>query len=403
VNDKAHCVGPHTLSIGLVSETYAPEVNGVAMTLDRLVNGLGNEGHYVEVYRPAQHRNEKAVSCDTIRHIPMPGMPIPGYREMHFGFPAGRFFRSHWKQHRPDVVYVATEGPLGASAIKAARKRGIPVISGFHTNFHSYCSHYYLGWLAPAILAYLRRLHNQTAMTLAPTNALARELADKGFNNVEVMQRGVDIELFSPSRRDKRLREKWGADDDSIVCIYVGRIAPEKNIRTAIDTVLALIPHHNIRFVLVGDGPMRQRLEREHPGFFFCGTRHGEELAAHYASADILLFPSRTETFGNVVTEGMASGLATVAFDEAAAHEHITDFHNGVLANDNPTQSFTAVTARLCAQRELIGTIGNNAREYTQQLNWPTIVSRFKALLHSASAGSEPVRHETRHNPGVQP
>ena len=399
---KTCYTGERDLFIGFVSETYAPEVNGVAMTLGRLANGLAGFGHRVDIYRPAQYKTEKPSRHGNILQIPMPGMPIPGYREMHFGFPAGKFFRSRWHRQRPDVLYVATEGPLGASAIKAASKSGVPVISGFHTNFHSYSNHYHLGWLAPAILAYMRLLHNRPRMTLVPTHALARKLSGTGFNNVEVMQRGVDIELFSPLRRNSELRMQWGADDNSIVCIYVGRIAPEKNIQTAVDTVHALSAYHKIQFVLVGDGPMRKKLERENPDYIFCGTRLGEDLASHYASADVLLFPSRTETFGNVVTEAMASGLATVAYDEAAAHEHITDYHTGVLAYDEPTHSFTSVAMRLCKQREMIRSIGNNAYEYTKQLSWSIIVTRFKSLLQSACTKSHPIKHDRDYNPGVR-
>jgi glycosyltransferase involved in cell wall biosynthesis len=273
---------------------------------------------------------------------------------------------------------------MGASAIKAAIRLDIPVISGFHTNFHTYSNHYRLGWLAPAILAYLRRLHNKTLMTLVPTRTLAEDLNKRGFKKVEVMQRGVDTTLFTPTRRDENLRKAWNANEDSIVCLYVGRIAPEKNIHTAVETVVSLYKHYNIRFVLVGDGPLREKLENRYPDFVFCGTRLGEDLATHYASADILLFPSRTETFGNVVTEAMASGLATVAYNEAAAHEHITSWHNGVLADDKPSQSFTSVTMRLCKQPELIRGVGKNACEYTQKLGWPIIVSRFEGLLRSA-------------------
>ena len=398
---KTYLAGSKNLHIGLVTETYQPEVNGVAMTLGQLVNGLAILGHRIDVYRPAQSRLDVPSQQDNIRHITLPGMPIPGYREMHFGFPASRVFRQQWQRQQPDVLYVATEGPLGASAINTALKSDIPVISGFHTNFHSYSNHYRLGWLAPAILAYLRRMHNKTDMTLVPTKALAQYLQNRGFNNVEVLQRGVDIDLFTPLQRSDALRRSWGADNDSIVCIYVGRIAAEKNIHAAVNTVLVLSSHYKIRFVLVGDGPLRKEIQRDHPDFVFCGTRRGDDLAQHYASADVLLFPSRTETFGNVVTESMASGLATVAYDEAAAHEHIKDFYNGVLASDAPGHDFTAVTMRLCKQHERIRTIGLNASEYAKKLGWPAIVARFGSLLYGICSNPESLNRDEEYNTGV--
>ena len=215
------------LHIALVTETYTPEVNGVAMTLERLVRDLSSDGHRIDIFRPAQSKNDRSACLDRINHTVMPGMPIPGYREMHFSFPSGRFLLARWQQQLPDAIYVATEGPLGMSAVNAALRLKIPVVSGFHTNFHRYCNHYRVGWMAPAIVAYLRRLHNKTDMTLVPTRAMAQDLQLRGFRNVEIMQRGVDTSLFSPLRRSLELRKHWGTDEYSIVCIYVGRIAAE--------------------------------------------------------------------------------------------------------------------------------------------------------------------------------
>ena len=211
--------GVHDLSIGLVTETYTQEVNGVAMTLNRLVSGLCENGHRLQIYRPGRSRSERPSSHGNISEQLMRGMPVPGYSEMHFGFPAGRYFLTQWHRSRPDIIYVATEGPLGASAIKTASKLDIPVISGFHTNFHRYSQHYHLGWLEPTILRYLRRLHNKTAMTLVPTQRLADTLQQQGFNNVEVLQRGVDTKLFNPERRNRELRHRWGADQNTTVCL----------------------------------------------------------------------------------------------------------------------------------------------------------------------------------------
>ena len=396
----ADYTGDQNMHIGLVTETYSPEVNGVAMTLSRLVNGLQLRGHDVDIYRPAQSKSDKANAEEN--HTLLPGMPVPGYSEMHFGLPATRFFKKHWLAKRPDVLYVATEGPLGASAINVARKLGIPVISGFHTNFHSYSNHYRIGWLAPVIFSYLRRLHNKTALTLVPTRALAEHLGNHGFNNVTVMQRGVDTGLFSPTRRDPQLRAQWQADENTKVYLYVGRIAAEKNIHQAVETVNAVSGHSNARFVLVGDGPLREKLQQKYPGFIFCGTQLGESLAAHYASADVLLFPSKTETFGNVVTEGMASGLAVIAYDEAAAHEHISDMHNGVLAKDSGCRSFTSVALQLCKQPEKISSIGNEAARYCQNLGWPIIVQQFESLLYSVGEQSASFS-ESSYSPGVLP
>jgi glycosyltransferase involved in cell wall biosynthesis len=354
------------------------------MTLGRLVDGLLASGHRISLFRPGRRAVNKRDPDSSLREFIMPGLPIPGYAAMHFGFPATARLFDHWCDDPPDVAYVATEGPLGWSAVRAAQRLGIPVVSGFHTNFHSYSKHYHLGWLRSFVLRYLRRLHNRTCFTLAPTHRLARTLSDSGFHNVRVMQRGVDTRLFNPDRRCEALRARWGCGENTLVCLYVGRIAAEKNISEAVDTVSKLSPHIDMRFAVVGDGPLRNRLEQQHPEFIFCGERYGDDLAAHYASGDVLLFPSRTETFGNVVTEGMASGLAVVAYDEAAAHDFIDDWENGVLARDDGPHDFTGMTLRLCKQPQKLRRIGERACHSVQAHGWPLIVEQFESILNEA-------------------
>jgi glycosyltransferase involved in cell wall biosynthesis len=373
---------PGFLNIAIVTETYPPEVNGVAMTLGKLAEGLQSLGHSVQVYRPRQSAGDRATCNGTFAEHLLPGMRVPMYRELRLGFPAFGHLQRAWNRRRPDVVYVATEGPLGWSAIRAAGQLDIPALSGFHTNFHTYSRHYRLGWLEPLILRYLRNLHRSTHCTLVPTQALAGRLRARGFGRVEVLQRGVDTTLFSPQRRNAELRSQWGAGDNDLVCLYVGRIAAEKNIQEAVTTVRAIQSQQpNVRFVLVGDGPMRKSLARSDPDFVFCGTRRGEELAQHYASGDVFLFPSRSETFGNVVTEAMASGLAVVAYNEAAAGEHIRNNQTGVLVDGAVPAAFHDAARALCSEPHRVHELGTNAARYVGQLDWSSVVRRFAFLL----------------------
>lgn len=371
-----------TLDIDLVTETWLPEVNGVAMTLGRLSAGLQQLGHRVNLFRPRQCARETPSHNGSFAEHLLPGMRVPMYRELHMGLPATRRFTECWSARRPDVLYVATEGPLGWSAVRAAGRLKIPVVSGFHTNFHTYSKHYRMGWLEPLVLHYLRNLHRRTGCTLAPTRALAAQLREQGFGRVEVVQRGVDTGLFTPLRRSKALRQSWGAGPQDPVCLYVGRIAAEKNIREAVNAFLAVQARQpRARFILVGDGPLRETLAREHPGFVFCGLRHGEDLAQHYASGDLFLFPSRSETFGNVVTEAMASGLAVVAYNEAAAGEHIHHLETGVLVDTPAPTAFTDAAVALSQRPAAFRAIGNAAAQYTSRLDWSSVVARFAELL----------------------
>jgi len=318
--------------ICLVTETFPPEINGVANTLANLCRELRMTGHQLTIVRPF-YRGESRQGDTSLEgecHHRVRGWPLPGYPELRFGWPSRRRLRAAWKKHRPEAVYIATQGPLGWIALGLARRMGIPTLSGFHTNFHQYSRYYSAGFLEGIIRRYLVAFHNRCGATLAPTTTVCAELERWGIGDVHCWSRGVDSRNFHPDRRDSELRSHWGLGERQLAVLYVGRLAAEKNLAQAISTFERLrTMHPGARFILVGDGPLRQRLERTHPDYLFCGTQTGDALAQHYASADLFLFPSQSETFGNVVLEAMASGLGVVAFDHAAAHEHIQDGTNG--------------------------------------------------------------------------
>jgi glycosyltransferase involved in cell wall biosynthesis len=369
------------LSIALVTETYAPEVNGVAMTLGRLTAGMTSRGHRVRIVRPRQ-LGETSGPAENGQLL-TPGLPIPGYPELRFGLPAGNHLWQTWRAELPDIVHIATEGPLGHSALSAARRLGIPVVSTFHTNFHVYSKHYGVGWLRGSIERYLRWFHNRTATTLVPTPALAHELGQRGFRDVGVLSRGVDTRLFNPGRRSDALRMQWGAGPDDLVAIVVSRLAPEKNLDLALRAFAALrekLP--TARMVCVGDGPVRAALERRYPDCLFAGTRLGEDLAAHYASADLFLFPSMTETYGNVVSEALASGLPVVAFDHAAASSLVKNGINGQRVTPGDAQAFVMAVSELARHPDLLSAMRTAAPDSVRHLDWERIHGGYEALLH---------------------
>ena len=371
--------------ICIVSETYAPEVNGVALTLARLIDGLRQQGHSVSLVRPRQLSSDGAGHGYDLRETLVHGLPLPGYRGLHVGLPATGALQRCWRQRRPDVVYVATEGPLGWSAIRTARRLRIPVFSGFHTNFDNYAKHYHASLLRPLIFSYLRSFHNRTDGTIVPSVDLRDRLRELGLRNLSVLGRGVDSRLFSPERRSAALRRTWRAGENDPVALYVGRLAAEKNIGVTIDAYRAMQRvNPAVKFVLVGEGPLRAALQQKHPDLIFCGMQMGESLARHYASADIFLFPSETETFGNVTLEAMASGLAVIAYDYAAAHAHIKNRETGVLVRCGDAQKFTQAAAELALSRPFRRTMGRQARAYALSLDWDQIVDRFAAILMSA-------------------
>jgi glycosyltransferase involved in cell wall biosynthesis len=371
--------------IAVVTETYPPEVNGVAMSMARVVEGLQRRDHDVQLVRPRQKTHDATGGATRFEQFLTGGWPIPSYPNLRMGAPSKRSLVKLWSLRRPDVVHIATEGPLGWSALHAALHLKLPVTSDFRTNFHAYGKHYRLGWLSRPIVAYLRKFHNRAHCTMVPTEALRQQLATDGFERLVVVSRGVDTLLFHPGRRSDELRRQWGARDSTTVLTVVGRLAPEKNLEAVAEAYATLrATGCDARLVFVGDGPMRAHLQARCPDAVFAGQRRGIDLATHYASADLFLFPSLTETFGNVTLEAMASGLPVVAFDSAAAGQFIRPGQNGWLAGDQEVASFVrgAVGVALDAPRRVA--LGQAARQTVLGYDWDSIVARFESVLVAA-------------------
>jgi glycosyltransferase involved in cell wall biosynthesis len=381
---ESYVAQPSSLRIALVTETFAPEVNGVAMTLGHLVQGLLRRGHAVQLVRPRQTRDDMPRAQGGFDEMLARGIPLPNYGGLRFGLPAGLRLGRLWRQVRPDLVHVATEGPLGWSAVTAARKLNLPLISSFHTNFQSYSSHYGLGLLKTPIEAYLRKLHNRTMATLVPTQALAQELRQRGFHNLALLPRGVATSQFSAQRRSAALRAQWGVSEDDLVAIHVGRLAQEKNLGLVLEAYRAIAARRpGSRLVLVGDGPLRKSLQESFPQALFVGVRTGEDLAAHYASGDLFLFPSLTETYGNVVPEALASGLAVLAYRRAAAAQLITHAHNGMLAPVGDARRFIDLAADLANNPWLLRALRQQAAPSIAHLEWSSVCDGFVDQLRA--------------------
>ena len=374
-----------SLRIAVVTETWPPEVNGVAMTLAKLVQGLSHRNHDVQLIRPRQTKTDSPMSDASLEEVLMRGMPIPRYPELKLGLPSKKTLVKTWTLRRPDVVHIATEGPLGWSALQAAKVLKLPVTSDFRTNFQSYSKHYGVGWLRKPIVAYLRKFHNATACTMVPTRELMRTLSQNGFANLKVVSRGVDTKLFNIAKRDTRLRSSWGATDDTKVLISVGRMAPEKNLDQVLKTYEALkSTGQAFKLVMVGDGPLKEQFQKRYPEIIFPGMLSQTNLAAYYASSDLFIFPSQTETFGNVTLEALASGIPVLAFDCAAARDWVQTGVNGWLIAENNPEGFAAQAVTIFNSKDLLDQITQSTRQQVVHLDWDQIAEQVESVFWDA-------------------
>ena len=374
-----------SLRVAVVTETWPPEVNGVAVTLAKLVQGLSHRNHDVQLIRPRQAKSDTGIKDSNLEEVLMRGMPIPRYPELKLGLPSKKTLVKTWTLRRPDVVHIATEGPLGWSALQAAKVLKLPVTSDFRTNFQSYSKHYGVGWLRKPIVAYLRKFHNATACTMVPTKELKKTLSENGFLNLKVVSRGVDTSLFNMSKRDTNLRQSWGATDQSKVMISVGRMAPEKNLEQVLKTFEALkFMGNDLKLVMVGDGPLREQFQINYPEIIFPGMLHQAELAKYYASSDLFVFPSQTETFGNVTLEALASGIPVLAFDCAAAKDWVQTDVNGWLVSENDPDGFARQAVKIFKTEHLLSQVTQNTRQQIVRLDWDQIAEQVESVLLDA-------------------
>lgn len=385
------------LRVAVVTETYPPEINGVAMTMGRLVEGLMVKNHHVQLVRPKQTRDDRPLDAETLQVKLVRGLPIPAYPGLKVGAPATGNLIKLWQSERPDIVHIVTEGPLGWSALRAAARLNIATCADFHTNFHSYSAHYGFGLLKQVVANYLKRFHNRALCTMVPTEEMRADLAAEGYRHLRVVTRGVETKLFHPSRRSPALRSAWGVGQEHPAVIHVGRLAAEKNLSLVFTAFEAMRARHpKARLILVGDGPKREHYQRQYPEHVFAGMRRGDDLAAYYASGDIFLGPSLTETFGNVTVEAMASGLAVVAFDYAAARQHMQDSVNGVLVPPGNNRVFIEKACALIDDPARTANLGHRARKTAEGLGWDGVVDALVTTYHDVMARHADARPQSQ-------
>ncbi|MBU3647647.1 MAG: glycosyltransferase family 1 protein, partial [Limnohabitans sp.] len=346
--------------------------------------------HTIQLIRPRQDKADEGVEQAGWSELLLRGLPIPKYPQLKLGLPSKKALIKAWSTRRPDLVHIATEGPLSWSALQAAQVLRLPVTSDFRTNFHSYCQHYGIGWLSKPIVSYLRKFHNRTACTMVPTQGMRHQLESMGFKNLKVVARGIDTQLFHPERRSLTLRDNWGATPQTIVLLSVGRLAAEKNLDLTIRTYQTLkAAGRSVQMIFAGDGPMRAAMQAKCPDAIFTGMCTHDELASLYASADLLLFPSLTETFGNVTLEALASGTPVLAFDCAAASDFIHDSKNGWLVSGEDATAYIDRALAITRDPSTLAGLRDYTRASVEHLGWDAIATQVEVIFQRAIALGE--------------
>lgn len=375
------------LQVVIVTETFFPQVNGVSRTLAQLERQIAGRGVELAIVHPDYGPCPEGSTRLVVRSIRMPFYP-----DLRLPIPP---FRGTWRRvldSRPDLIHVVTEATLGLSALRFALRNRIPVVSSFHTNFDQYTDHYGLGWSRGLIWRYLRWFHNQTAETYVPSRATISDLETRGFERLVLWPRGVDSTLFRPDRPGRDvLRARLGFGPDDVVIGHVGRLAAEKNIddlAASLNAVLAARP--TARALVVGDGPARAELEEKlGSGAKFVGFLTGDDLADHYAAADLFAFASRTETFGNVVLEAMSSGLPVVAVRAGGPVDIIRDGATGFLIDpDAMPEAHAAAVVRLVDDERSRTRMGAAARQFAEDQSWSQVMGRLLERYRAVAASS---------------
>lgn len=340
------------MRILIATDAWVPQVNGVVRTYQRVQKELEEMGHEVRFVTPSDYFT----------------MPCPTYPEIRLSFVRPGQIARIFKSFSPDIVHIATEGPIGWAARRACLRAGRPFTTAYHTRFPEYIAK---RMPVPAAFVYrlMRRFHNRSAGTLVATPSLARELAGRGFTRLAAWTRGVDTAIFRP--REKRIL------GDGPVALYVGRVAVEKNIEAFLDLELdgALA---GMRRVVVGDGPSLDELRQRYREVTFTGAKEGEALAELYAAADVFVFPSRTDTFGIVMLEAMASGVPVAAYPVTGPIDVIEPGVTGAMDEDLAV----AVTEALKLDR-------GKCREAALGFSWRHCADLFVEVLETARSGKE--------------
>ena len=363
------------MRIALFAETFLPKWDGVAVTLCHLLDHLAQRGHASLMFAP---QGAPGHYADT-RIVGLPSFPLPFYPDLKLVHPladSGAIGRA-LAEFRPDVVHLVNPALLGMTGLRLAHQRGVPVVASYHTDIPGYADQYGVSALKGPLWAYFRWLHNQAELNLCPSDYTLVELQQHGFERVNLWPHGVDTERFSPRYRSAEWRDRLtDGHREAPLLLYVGRLAAEKRIDW-LRPILDAAP--GLRLAIVGDGPMRAALEDQFAdtATVFTGYLKDLDLSQAYASADLFVFPSASETFGNVVLEAMASGLPVVAARAGGPVDLVRDGVNGYLCDATRPDLFQAQAQHLAQDRDALARLSQGALAFARSQSWAKVLDEL--------------------------
>lgn len=374
------------MRVAVFSEVYWPMVSGVGVTLLRLTEALQARGHEVRVYTASYPLPEGYADRPEVHRSP--SLPFFLYRDVQWAFPRRREVLCDARAFGPDVVHVATEVSMGLAGLKVARELGIPVVASAHTDYEKYASRYGMEWAIGVGWPYLRWFYGHAARVLCPSKLYEQHLHSRGVMHTGIWSRGINSAEFHPRFRSEAYRRSMGVGPDDLLVTYIGRIAKEKNLDLLLEAWELLgTRREGAQLVLVGHGPLQEEIgRRDLPGVRLAGLKQGRELSEAYASADLFVFPSSTETFGNVLLEAMGSGLPSVVTADGGVLEFAVHGKNAwLVAPDSPDAMLTGLD-RLLHDSALRRQLAKGALETAGVRSWDGIYENLEKEYRDAMA-----------------
>ncbi|GAX88868.1 glycosyltransferase family 4 protein [Effusibacillus lacus] len=380
------------MRIALFTDTFAPQVNGVTMTLNRLVNYWERKGIEFLVFAPDDA--ERVEDTDHIRRVL--SFPFPLYPECRIPLSRYAKIEKQLLEFKPDLLHLVTPFTLGLIGLRFGQRHNVPMVASYHTNFDQYLDYYRLSFLKKMLWSYLNWFHSNCERTYCPSSATKEILEANGIPNVEIWSRGIDASRYQPQNRNPHIREKYGIDDSKLLLLYVGRMAPEKDIDILLESFHSLPQDvaDRVHLMMVGDGPLMSKIQQQQEtSITWTGFLRGRELAEMYASCDLFVFPSSTETFGNVALEAMASGLPVVGVEAGGVLDIVTHMKNGLLCHARSVESFREGIALLVRNDNLRLQMAHFARIQAVRRDWDSVFDRlaksYLSVLEIESLGRE--------------